>query len=87
MAIRKLTAVAALSALTAFPAFATVQGGNGPSFNDEQPVQELSTRQVRAGDVLQEKDLHRRDLNADDLITLSEFPEGGPVDFSSANNG
>ncbi|MBU2958726.1 hypothetical protein Q4511_02180 [Paracoccus sp. 1_MG-2023] len=87
MNIRKIAAIAALSAMTAVPAFATVQGGNGPTFESEQVEQRVETRQVRAGDVLQQKDLVRRDLDADDLITLSEVPHGAPVDFSSANNG
>ncbi|MBU2959196.1 hypothetical protein Q4511_14140 [Paracoccus sp. 1_MG-2023] len=88
MTIRKLTAIAALSALTAFPAFATVQGANGPRFADEAPAQSLLHREVRAGDILQQKDLKRAELSAQDRISVSEVPANSdPVDFSSANNG
>lgn len=88
MTIRKLTAIAALSTLTAFPAFATVQGGNGPNFLDERPVQSLSQHEAAASDILQKKDLKRAGLSPRDTILVSEVPSARtPVDFSSANGG
>ncbi|WP_282602811.1 hypothetical protein [Paracoccus sp. PARArs4] len=87
MSIRNFAAIAATVILSAAPALATVQGGNGPALVDERPATPYETVERRAGDVLQRKDLVRRHLDADDIITVSLVPSAGPVDFSSANGG
>lgn len=85
MKMRSLSAAAILSALVAAPALATSQGGN--QFPKPMPGMTPDTMQVRAGEILQEKDLSRRQLDASDTLTLTTVPSAGPVDFSSANGG
>lgn len=72
MFIRTLAALAVASA-TVVPAFA--ESGDGfPSHSRYMASQEVGPQKVvRAGDVMQNKELNGAGLNADDRIVVSEF--------------
>jgi len=81
----RLSLAAALIALSAMPSLAM-------SMNERPELMksaaDVMTVERRAGDLLETRELVRRGLSADDIITVTELPTTGrPADFSSRNGG
>jgi len=82
----RLSLAAALISLSAMPSLAM-------SMNERPELMkptaaDVMTVERRAGDLLETRELVRRGLSADDIITVTELPTTGrPADFSSRNGG